>query len=380
MSGTIDQFITAIALLALLIARWGVADAAARSGVAARLRTLYTLTGLLLALRLLAPLLAMTPLVVALMTVAAWLPFAGVRLVEELCRRHAPRPVKLLALGGGLAFTLVALTLGVVWSAGALLGLAAYQSVMLVLMIRQLAGARRGLGTAERRTLDTFLLALPLTIPLALTDFPALFPDLPVRGGAIAVLLLVLASSRLVSDRGTPAGLIADLLVALGASGAVVLAGHVALLGLNANAAVKLAAGGWAIAALLLLVERAANSGTRGSGLTAALARTPGGGLGTILSAHPLLEAGRVLEGEDLAGYPSISLARLLEHRVISADIEDAEAGDAGRDLLQAAQATHLLRISRDPPRLLAIAAGGLAGAALDDEIEIAARLIEGRA
>lgn len=227
--------------------------------------------------------------------------------------------------------------------------------------------------------LDTFLLALLLTIPLALTDFRAIFPDLPVRGGAAAVLVIVLGSSRLVDDRGTPAGLLADLTVATGAAGLVVAAGWVAAASLDLAAAVGLAAGAWAVAALLLLIERTRSRGAQGSGLTAALARTAGDSRAAILSAHPLLEGGQLIDGEALGAYPPASLERLLQHRVIDADLDD-EAGDAGRDLLQAAQATHLIRVSRTPPRLLAITAGELAGGDLDDEIAVAARLIEAAA
>lgn len=377
MNGAIVQLITGMSLLGLLIGRRGVAEAAARSAVAARLRTLYTLLGALLVLRLLTPLIAAAPLVVALMIVAAWLPFAGVRLVEELCRRHAPRSMKILALGGAVAFTLTALTFGLVWSTGPLLALAGYQTFMLAAMIWLLARERDELAPAERQTADTFLLALLLAIPMAASDFSILFPDLPVRGGALAVLVLVLATSKLVIDRGTPMRLLADLVMLLGAGGATALMGVLALPVLARESAVALAAGGAAVGALLLLIDRSAARASAGSGLIAALAGAPADDQGAMLSAHPLLTNGRILQGGDLGDHPPASLARLLEHRVISGSIGDAETRDARRDLLDATRATHLLRISRDPPRLLAVAAGGLAGRILDDELELAARLIE---
>lgn len=375
----IDSLVTAIALAALAFAWRAAAQAAPRSPVAARLRSLYALTGVLLALRLAVVVTGSLPLIVALMIAAAWLPLAGLRLAEQLCRRHAARVVKLLGLGGGIVFTVLALTLGVAWSEGAVVALAAYQSIMLALTILMLARERQDLRAAERRTLDTFLLALLLTIPLALTDFRDIFPDLPVRGGAVAVLVIVLGSSRLVDDRGSPAGLLADLAVMAGAAALMALAGRIAVTGLDPTATVQLGAGGFAVAALLLLIERTSGRGERGAGLIAALARTSGEGQGAILSAHPLLEDGQLIDGEVLAAYPPASIDRLVAHRVIDADLDD-EAGDAGRDLLQAAQATHLIRVSRTPPRLLAIAAGGLAGPEFDDEIAVAARLIEAAA
>ncbi|PZT92260.1 MULTISPECIES: hypothetical protein [Sphingomonas] len=375
----IDPLVTVIALGAAAIARVAAGEAASRSPVARALRRVYGLTVLLLALRLIGSVSNAVPFVVALMIVAAWLPLAGLRLAEELCRRHAQRWVKLLGLGGGVAFTLVALTLGVVWSEAAIVALAVYQSVMLALTILLLAHERAELKPAERRTLDTFLLALLLTIPLALSDFHALFPELPVRGGAIAVLVIVLGSSRLADGRGRPSGLIADLAVASGACGLIVLAAWLSWPAIDAAAAVRIAAAGWAVVALLLLVERRSGRDTRGSGLIAALARAPMMRRDMILSAHPLLESGQVIDGDMLTAYPPDSIERLLCHPVIDADLDD-EAGDAGRDLLQATQATHLIRLSRTPPRWLAIAAGGLAGAELDDEIAVAARLIEAAA
>ena len=271
----------------------------------------------------------------------------------------------------------MAVTLGFVWSRIALLGLAAFQTVMLAAMIALLAVSRRELATAERRTADTFLMALLLGIPMVATDFTALFPDLTVRGGPFAFLLLVLATSRLVSEEGSPLQLARDLAVAAGAGGLTVALGLAALNTLDANEGAALAFGGAGIAMLLLLIERFADVRGHQPGLVAALAGAPDGDRDAIIAAHPLLASGRILTDAELAQYPAASLSHLTEHRVISADTQDPDARDAGRDLLDAAGATHLLRLSREPPRFLAIAAGGLAGPRLDDELAIAARLIE---
>ena len=128
---------------------------------------------------------------------------------------------------------------------------------------------------------------------------------------------------------------------------------------------------------LLLLIERFADVRWHQPGLITALAGAPDGDRDAIIAAHPLLASGRVIGDDELSHYPAESLANLIEHRVLSADTRGPNARDAARDLLDAASATHLLRISREPPRFLAIAAGGLSGPALDDELAIAARLIE---
>lgn len=372
--------VTAIALLAVLAARHDATVIAHRSPVAARLRSVYSLVAALLALRLVAPFTLATPLVIVLMLVAAWLPMAALRLVEELRRRHAPRPIKLVAVGGALGFSVLSVTLGVVWSAGAVLALALYQLTMLVLMVVLLARGRDTLGRGERQTAGTFLLALLLTIPLVATDFAAILPDLPVRGGAFAALLLVLANARLTTGDGSPWHLVADLLVAAGAGGASVAIARAAQPALPGEAAILVAAGGTALASLLLIVARAKRRDGDATGLIAALARAPANDPGALLAAHPLLASGRLLGSAELRAWPEASIARLLDQPVVSASSDDPEVRDAARDLLDAYAATHLVRLSRSPPQLLVIAAGSLTAPALDDELVLAARLIGGSA
>ncbi|TPG46512.1 hypothetical protein [Sphingomonas glacialis] len=376
MNEAVAAIITAIALLAVLAARHGVAQMAARSSVAARLRTLYTLVALLLALRLVAPWVSATPVMIALMGVAAWLPIATLWLVEQLRRRHAPRLVKLLALAGAVGFSILAVTLGLVWTAAAALALALYQLAMLAVMVALLTHNRAGLGQGERRTSDTVLLAILLTIPLAASDFAAVLPGLPVRGGAFAALLLALATARLAAGDGTPRRLLADLAIAAGAGGIGVGIAFSALHGLSEIPALLVAAGCTAIAGLLLIVARAGGGGDA-TGLIAALAHAPSDDLDTLIAAHPILASGRLLGPAELAGYPDSSITRVLAFRVVSASTGDAETRDAARDLLDAYAATHLIRLSRTPPRLLAVAAGSLTSPRLDDELALAARLIE---
>jgi hypothetical protein len=374
---SVAAIVSAIALLAVLVARRGAAAIADRSPVAARLRTVYTLVAALLALRLIAPLATATPLVIALMLVAAWLPMAALRLVEELRRRHAPPLVKMVALGGAVGFSALAVTLGIVWSAAAALALALYQLTMLALMVALLARSRGELGRGERRTADTFLLALLLTIPLAATDFAAVLPDMPIRGGAFAALLLVLATARLAAGDGSPWRLVADLLVAAGAGGATVVIAQAAQPALPGDAAILVAAGGAALACLLLIVARSKAGDDDATGLVAALAGAPANDPAALIAAHPLLASGRLLGPAELRAWPEASIARLLDHPVVSASSDDPEARDAARDMLDAYAATHLVRLSRTPPQLLAVAAGSLTAPALDDELALAARLIE---
>lgn len=246
-------------------------------------------------------------------------------------------------------------------------------------MVILLFQSRGDLPLAERRTADTFLLALLLTIPLALTDFQALLPDAPVRGGAFAALILVLATSRLVRGDGSPVWLLADLAVCLG--GAALAAAAVSLSALltpDTRIVSIAAATGFLITALALLIERFSSLRLEEGSLIRALARsTADGGVEGLLRSHPLLASARIIDATTLADYPPAAVKALARSRVIGDDLNDAEARDAARDLLAASAATHLLRLSADPPRFLAISAGGLAGPALADELAVTAMLIE---
>ncbi|MFM9863620.1 MAG: hypothetical protein ACKVRO_08435 [Micropepsaceae bacterium] len=379
MNPGIDQLLAAVSLAALLIARHGLASLSTRSAVAARLRQLYAIVAALFALRLFAFYFGSSLVVVLTMIVAAWLPFVGLRLTEDLVRRHAPRLVKIGVLAGGIAFTVIAVTLGLVWSAQALLGLALFQALALATMVVHLMRHRSDIAPSERSTADTFLLLLVVTIPLALSDFQQLAPGLPVRGGAFAALLFALTTTRLAWGEGTRLGLAADILVILAAALIGGFAGTT-MLSIPATAAIQLGALCGTLAALALIVERGLREPARQSGIVAAVAALPGSAdTSAILAAHPLLAGSRILGPVELAGYPPESLSRLRQFRVIREGLGDSDVRDAAADILAATASTHLVRLGAEPPSFLAVAAGGLAGAALDNELDLIARLLEKR-
>lgn len=368
--------LTLIALAATLVARHGIAASARRAPVAARLRLVYGLVAALLGLRLLFDAWPATPVVVAMMVVVAWLPGATLRLAEELVRRHAPRLVKLAALGGALVFTALALTLGLVWSGLAITALAAFQALAIIAIVILLVRNRHDVAPAERQAADLFAVALLLALPLVLTDFQRIFPDLSVRGGAFAVLVLLLATSRLVAGQGRPRQLAGDLLLALAGGGIVALA--LSALPTAGATLLPAVACGVAGSALLLLVERFARAHDADAGLMGALAAADYR-RSAMLAAHPLLDRGVMVEGEHLSDYPPSVIDRLAEHRLVSAALarRDPALGEAATDLLTRLAASHLLRLSQSPPRFLAISTGGLAETGLDEELELAARLLE---
>ena len=368
-----NLLVTALTLLAVLLARHGLRSLAQRSDVARRLRTLYALVAALLFCRMALPYLAGALLTAATMIAAAWLPFAALRVVEELTRRHAQRRTKLLALGGALGFSAIAITVGLIWSTGAIVALAVFQAIMLLLMAAQLIGARPELSSADRASATAILAALLLSVPLVLTDFRALLPDLQIRGGSFAVLLLVLASSDASVETRPLRRFALDI-------GVMLFAGAVALLASRAAGLVPslMLAGPIAcLAALLLIVERLARRLAEPTGLVAALARSAENSREALLAAHPVLASGRLLGPAELADYPDASVAALLRNCVTSSDDDDPEVRALARELLLGNGATHLIRVQTAPPKLLAIAAGELAGPELTAELVLAVRLLE---
>lgn len=377
-----DLLINAIALAAVIAALAALAGPRrGGSAVAARLATLYRGLALLLAARLAAWPMPDTIAAVPLMMVAAWLPLLALWLAEHLVRRHARRPVKWLALGGAIGFSVAALLIGPFWGTGVLIALALFQAVAtaaaILLLVRRESG---DLAPAEAREADVFALALLLAIPLAASDFAAIMPGLPVRGGAFAILLLVLATSRFANGAGSVAMLLADCTLVLAGGGLVAAGATLLLPDAPGEAVVRLAAIGSATAALVLIAQRLGEArllARARPSLIAAIARLPEpADTERLIAAHPLLASGRLIEGAALAAYGGAA-ARMAERRVTThRSAPPGETGDAARDLLAAQAASHLMRLSRDPPRFLAIAAGGAGGGeALADELDIVARL-----
>lgn len=373
----IGALLTAIGLLAALVARVGVAEAARGGGVAGYLARLLTLIALLLGLRLASFALPSPILVAATMVVAAWLPLITLRLAEELVRRHAPRWLKLLALSGAGGFSLLAVTFGLVWTGPALIALALFQAAVVVAILFHMLRQRGSVSLAERRAGDMLALAFALALPLLATDFAFAFPDLPFRGGPFAALVFVLACSRLAGTASRPLRLLGDLALVAGAGGLTALAAQ--LMAAPVALALAHSATASAAAALVLLAERFADPSSRSDGLLLPIA-CAAPDEAAILAAHPLLAHATPVTPEALADLPDDLVAALAARPVVTAarDPESETLTGAARELLARYGASHLLRLAPAPaPRFLAISGGALDEARLAQELTIVARLLE---
>src|SRR5262245_2956412 len=112
---------------------------------------------------------------------AVLLPLSMLLLTEGLLRRHAPFCVKASVAGATLAM-FVLLILGAQADIVAFgLALAAFQALTLVALAwLALVRDRAGLGQLENRTIDVFMAIGVAMLPLLLTDFRALMPEIPV--------------------------------------------------------------------------------------------------------------------------------------------------------------------------------------------------------
>jgi hypothetical protein len=373
-----EFIVTALAWIAVLVAFLGVARAPRPSGVVKWLTTFYGLLVGFFALRLVFMLVPVTLLNGAILLVGTWLPFAQLRLGEEIVRYHAPPIVKFATLGGAIFFSAVILFSGFLPNGPILVGLCVYQALVIVCVILLLIAHRGDVSQADRGLAETFVWALLLSVPLAMTDFRELIEQTPVRGGAFAMLILLLATSHFVVGTGTPRKLITDIGICL--LGGIIVAATTALSGLGPSASdtMKIMAVATALIALAILIERFTGAHNQGNDITHAIAQTPDlTSVDALMSAHPLLSQGRLLDEAALADYPVSTLTMLVRHQIITNQTGDSVTRDAARDLLDRFAASHMLRISSQPPRFLAISAGELAGPSLDDELLIAARLIE---
>jgi len=122
---------------------------------------------------------------------AAATPLVALLVAEGLLRRHGPLPLKLALAAAPLLLVLVKLAPLVPIEAQvvalALLVLGGFAAVAALLWQRDPAT----LTSAENANVRRVLLAVLVLVPMILTDFRSLWPEVPVRLGAVGALLLL---------------------------------------------------------------------------------------------------------------------------------------------------------------------------------------------
>lgn len=380
-----DALVNAIAVAGLVCALVAVPQGPKASPLDKRLATLYVGLLIFLALRQAFWAFGLAWLVPPIMSAGAWLPLLVLLLVEELLRRHAPRALKWLTLAGGAGFTVAAFALGRRWPVEPLIAFAAFLALALLAVVFFIVRERRhDLTAAETRMADSVALALLLCVPLTLTEFRSLTPELPVTLGYMGILLFTVMTSALASGIGSPLRFGFDML-GLAVAGVVVAACARWLIPtLSLPDLVRLCVVVISVNAVILMVSRLNQArllGRRRKSITATLAAlSDPAGEDAMIGAHPVTAGGRIVNEAGLALYGADTLAALAAHRVLSrASRVDGDTASAVQNLLDEYGATHLVRLSPSPLRLLALASGSIGGAdPIEAELALLSRLVEG--
>ncbi|WP_028350437.1 hypothetical protein [Bradyrhizobium murdochi] len=300
---------------------------------------------------------------------AAMIPLGALLVTEGILRRHAPRPAKIALLGGGIA-------LGLAGAAG-LETLAMPTAILLALF--QLGGFaicawllamrdRATLMVSENRIVGRLAVGAILVIPFIITDFRVLFPDIPVRLGALGALLVVTAI--LIAERGAETQRQALMMTALRLSSSALLGFAAAFVAPDADAAQVMRFCAIAIAGVLtigLMVDALrAHFESQVPGVLNSVAASPArtrDALIAELARHPIFESARRYREGELAAYDPALLRDFLSNRRVLRR-PDAPWGLVAADpavervmsLMKANSATHLIVLSHDPLDVIALA------------------------
>lgn len=357
----IDGFgaLGALAVAVVLVSRKG------RTTVQNVLMLVFGLAGLFYACRALARATGIEGFGLASLVLACALPLGALLLAENLLRRHAPLPIKLVIAGGTVVGLVAALLAGSGMERA--FNLALYVPIALALVLGLiLLRDRATLAPMENAALDSYGRALLATGLLALTDFGLGSPF-----GLSALGMLGLAYAAAAGASAPRRWIDALKELALAATTAVLLAG--ALLRLRPPDSVLEAGGVLAVTvsallALSVLLRLQSGGGDQQRRLFEETLATADTGdlvrfIDTASRAAPL--QGLVLaEGSDLSAYdPALLRAAFGDETVTDlVRLDHARSQDAReqlRDLLRRHASTHAILIGAAPLRIALIALGG---------------------
>jgi hypothetical protein len=298
---------------------------------------------------------------------AVLLPLAMLLLTEGLLRRHAPFWLKTIVVSATLAMILLLAAGGHASIVAFGLALAAFQALTLIALAwLVLTRDRASLGRLENRSIDVFMAIGAAMLPLLLTDFRTLAPQIPVRMAAIGVSALVFAILRLGRDSASVGRCVGELLGALAGSGIAGLAiAYVAEV--NEPAAqlrLVIVLSAFVQTALVAVVAYILHVQSRRASFLSSLLDTDSHDQDEFLAEaarHPALAEMRVLGPRELESYSQAALRDAFRDRQIvsAADVSESSTGLIGgdareqmRDLLQTHRMSHALLLSRDPLKL----------------------------
>jgi hypothetical protein len=267
----------------------------------------------------------------------------------------------LLGLGGALGLERFTTLYSVLLSLFQLAGLA---SCVWLLAARD----RATLMASENQGIGRLAFGAILVIPFMLTDFQALFPDIPVRLGALGALLVVTA--LLIAGGGEETRRQALVMTALRLSSSALLGAAAACVSPDVDAAQIMRFCAISMAGVLaigLMVDALrAHFEAQVPGVLNSVAASPARTRDALISElahHPIFESAKRYRESELAGYdPPLLREFLMARRVLRRT--EAPWGLASTDpaveraasLMAANSATHLIILSHDPVDVIVLA------------------------
>lgn len=305
-------------------------------------------------------------------------PLAGLLVVEGLLRRHSPPFAKMSLSLGAIA---IAVMTALNWRWTILnqtllfvLVVGGYTLLAWLLVTRD----KPSLTSSENRTIRRLLIAVPFLLALLITDFRGLIPIIPLRLGALGVLLLIYSCFG------------ADGLSAPGKTRVLKLLGFLAIAallacGFSATQNHADGAADFEIAAVIfsglilagLVSEEIGARSERARPLSPLLRASNPSEFETALKTHHILQDAKILQGRELRDVDDPAFLALLKERPVLRRQEApwhlsslSDGVERAVSLLSTYDATHLIRLGSDPLRIAVFAVPTIA----DDprtEIEI---------
>lgn len=313
-------------------------------------------------------------------------PLVALFVVEGLLRRHAPLTVKAALSGGCIAMALVAV-LNARWTTINevvlfVLVVGGYLLLTWLLVSRDKAS----LTSSENRTIRRLLTVMPFLLIMLATDFRELFPHVPIRLGALGVLVLMYscfgADGLSAPGKTRILNLLGFLLIATALAVGFATTQSRVDNALDFEIATVVFAG--LVLAALVSEEIGARS-ERARAPSPLLRAVDPAAFEAALKSDALLQDARILIGPELYDAEGPELTALLKERPILRR-KDAPWGlsanndgvERAMSLLQTYEATHLMRLGSAPLRIAAFAVPPIADDPRTEiEIVIAQRLGE---
>ena len=300
---------------------------------------------------------------------AALIPLGALVVTEGILRRHAPRGVKMVAVFGGIVLGLggasglerFATPYAVVLS---LFQLASFAACAWLLAARD----RTTLMASENRGIGRLAVGALVVIPFILTDFRTLFPDVPVRLGALGALLTV--TVMLIAGGGAETRRHGLALMALRLFSSALLGVAAAFMVPEVDAAQMIRFCAVAVAGVLTIglttdALRALFE-SQEPGVLNSIAASPAATRDALmgeLAHHPIFESARRYRETELAAYDPPLLREFLSTRRVLRRSEapwgmapSDPAAERAMSLMTANSATHVIVLSQDPVDLIVLA------------------------